>query len=125
MRLKMLMDSIIAKGLKFMACHGVLAEEKTQKQEFIVDVELFYDLSVAGVSDDLNDSINYDKVYQQVKKIVENEQYNLIEALAENIAASLLMLFPIESLELSLYKPQAPVIGDFEYFAVKIYRKSK
>lgn len=118
------MDKILAKGLTFKGYHGILPQEKEQPQKFIVDLILFLDLYPAGIADDLQKTVNYNEVYEQVKRIVERESYNLIEALAENIAASLLFSFPIKCVEVTVYKPEAPVNGEFEYFAVNI-RRSK
>lgn len=112
----------MAKGLTFKGCHGVLPQEKKLPQKFIVDLELFLDLSSAGIEDNLQKTVNYDEVYKQVKRIVENESYNLIEALAENIAASLLLRFPLQCVDVTVYKPEAPVNGEFEYFGVNIVR---
>lgn len=120
------MDSIIARGMTFQGCHGVLAQEKSTPQTFQVDLEIFLDLQVAGKSDDLQKTINYDQVFHLVEKIVVEESYDLIEALAEQIAQRLLSVFAlIDSLEVTVYKPQAPVQGDFAYFAVKIKRFQK
>ena len=119
------MDKIMARGLTFTACHGVLAAEKVVPQTFKVDLDLFLDLRAAGLSDDLKDTVSYAEVYEQVRKIVENESYNLLEALAENIAASLLFCYPLNGLELTIYKPDAPVNGIFDYFAVNIKRFRK
>ncbi|MGI5921437.1 MAG: dihydroneopterin aldolase [Syntrophomonadaceae bacterium] len=116
------MDKILAKGLVFFGCHGVLPVEKKCPQKFIVDLVLSLNLSPAGISDDLQKTVNYDEVYHLVKKIVETESYNLIEALAENIAAALLLRFPVKRAEVTIYKPEAPVDGEFEYFAVNIVR---
>lgn len=116
------MDKIIAKGLVFKGCHGVLDQEKVEPQRFIVDLVLFLELSPAGLTDDLQKTVNYNEVFQQTKKIVEHESYSLIEALAENIAASLLMRFPLKGIEVTVYKPEAPVEGNFDYFAVNIRR---
>jgi dihydroneopterin aldolase len=116
------MDKIIAKGLTFKGYHGVLPQEKELPQKFIVDLNLFLDLRPAGIEDDLQKTVNYDEVYKQVKRIVEKETYNLIEALAENIAASLLLRFPLERVEVTVYKPEAPVDGEFDYFGVNIVR---
>lgn len=116
------MDKIIARGMTFKACHGVLAEEKTQAQPFKVDLDMYLDLHQAGKSDNLNDTVSYAEVFEQVKRIVENESYDLIEALAENIAASLLLRFPLKGVKLTVFKPEAPVDGDFDYFAVQIER---
>lgn len=119
------MDRIMARGMTFRACHGVLAAEKIEPQIFKVDVELFLDTSRAGVSDDLKDTVSYADVFAQVQKIVENERFHLLEALAENIATSLLLRFPIIGVELTVYKPNAPVDGNFDYFAVCIKRFQK
>lgn len=119
------MDKIMARGLTFTACHGVLAEEKVNPQTFLVDLDLFMDLQPAGISDDLKDTVSYADVYEQVKKIVENESYNLLEALAENIAASLLVCFPLQGVKVTVYKPNAPINGKFDHFAVKIIRFRK
>ena len=116
------MDSIIARGLSFKACHGVLESEKNVPQLFQVDLELFLDLRAAGQQDDLNSTVDYDQVYQLVRDIVEGPSCNLIEALAEKIAQALLKKFPLQAVEVTVYKPEAPVTGEFQYFAVKIRR---
>lgn len=116
------MDRILARGLRFMGCHGVLPEEKLEPQVFIVDLELLLDLAPAGQADDLELTVDYSLVYALVKKIVEEKSFNLIEALADNIASEILDRFPVESVGVTVYKPQAPVEGKFDYFAVSIQR---
>ncbi len=116
------MDRIMGRGLRFYGCHGVLEEEQIKPQPFEVDFDLYLDLSGAGQSDDLQQTVNYDEVFQAVQQVVENEHYQLLEALAERLARVLLTKFTIEAVELTVYKPQAPVAGDFKYFAVKIRR---
>lgn len=120
------MDSIIARGLNFRGCHGVEEQEKKVPQTFIVDLELFLDLHKAGNTDELKNTVNYAQVFQLVEKIVEGESYALIEALADRIAWDLLASFPVlKSLEVTVYKPEAPVQGVFDHFAVKIKRFQK
>jgi dihydroneopterin aldolase len=119
------MDSIIARGLSFKACHGVLPGEKIDPQPFKVDAELFLDLQAAGEQDDLSLSVDYDKVYHLVRDIVEGPSCELLEALAEKIAQALLAKFPVTAVEVTVYKPQAPVAGEFDYFAVNIKRRKK
>ena len=116
------MDKIIARGLKFDGCHGVLAVEQNTPQEFGIDLELYLDLSPAGLTDDLKLTVDYDQVFHCVRKIVENESFKLIETLAENIARTILESFAVTAVEVSVYKPNAPVEGMFDYFAVKILR---
>lgn len=120
------MDKIIARGLTFQACHGVGAQEKIVPQTFRIDVELGLDLQPAGGSDDLASTVNYDLVYHLVEQIVLLQSYNLIEALAEDIAATLLAKFGrLQTVQVTVYKPEAPVQGEFEYFAVQINRAQK
>jgi len=120
------MDKIMARGLTFMACHGVLAEEKVQPQTFRIDLDLYLDLEPAGRSDDLQDTVSYAEVFDEVRQIVENESYNLLETLAEKIAAALLSGYPLlTGVEITVYKPHAPVAGEFDYFAVNIKRFRK
>lgn len=116
------MDKIMARRLRFYGCHGVLEEEKKRRQPFEVDLDLYLDLQHAGFSDDLQQTVNYDQAFHLVRVIVEQEHFNLIEALAERIAAAVLAEFPVQEVEVTLYKPEAPVAGEFKYFAVKIHR---
>lgn len=116
------MDRILAKGLRFIGSHGVLPEEKTEPQVFIVDLELFLDLRPAGREDDLSLTVDYSQVYALVKRAVEEKSFNLIEALADCIATEILEDFPVQSVGVTVYKPQAPVEGKFDYFAVSIQR---
>lgn len=120
------MDSIIARGLTFRACHGVEPQEKNIPQPFKVDLEMFLDLEKAGQTDDLQYTVNYDQAFHLVEDIVTGSSYDLIEALADKIAWTILTTFPIlKSVEVTVYKPEAPVLGEFKYFAVKIKRFQK
>lgn len=115
-------DKIIAQGMQFFGCHGVLPVEKKKPQPFLVDVEMSLDLAPAGRSDNLADTVNYDEIFHAVRRIVEDRSFNLIEALAETIAEKLLSDFPLQDVEVTVYKPQAPVEGNFNYFAINIKR---
>ena len=119
------MDKILLTGLSFQGCHGVLPEEKTQPQSFIFDLELSLDLQAAGRSDDLQHTVSYAEVYATVQKIFTSRSFNLLEALAEEIALECLAIYPLESIQVSVYKPQAPVQGRFEHFGVRIIRDKK
>ena len=120
----MKMDKILIKGLEFRACHGVMPEEKITPQKFIIDLELYKDLAWAGQTDDLSNTINYGHIYEEVREIVENNSFNLIEKMAETIAQAVLEKYHIEAIKVVVYKPNAPIKGRFDYFAVEIFRKS-
>lgn len=110
--------------MEFYGYHGLFKEEKKLGQRFVVDVELSTSLKAAGESDDMNDSIDYGKVFDAVKDIVEGKARNLIEAVAEEIAASLLKSFPsLEACSVKVTKPNPPIQGYYESVSVQIYRE--
>ncbi|HEY8364611.1 MAG TPA: dihydroneopterin aldolase [Haloplasmataceae bacterium] len=118
------MDKIILKGLEFYGYHGVLPEEQVIGQKFIIDVEIYTDLHEAGLTDKVEKTVNYAEVYQILKLIVEKRKYQLLEALAENCAKEILKSYPqIKEVLITVYKPQAPVAGIYDYFGVEIRRK--
>ncbi len=118
------MDKIIMKNLGFYGYHGVLEEEKKLGQKFFVDVKLYIDLKKAGQSDDLSYTVNYAEVYEIIKKMFKEEKINLIESVAENICSKILTAYPIvQEIKLTLKKPEAPVEGIYDYFAVELRRK--
>lgn len=116
------MDKIIAKGLKYSGCHGVLPEEKTAPQPFVVDLELWIDLRDAALNDDIRMTVDYGEIYQLAGRIIQGNSFNLIETLAETIARQILASYPVEAVDITVYKPEAPVAGDFQHFAVKMIR---
>lgn len=118
------MDKIIMKNLAFFGYHGVLKEENILGQKFFIDIELYGDFRRAGISDNVKDTVSYADVYNEVKNIVENERFNLLEALAENIATTILESYSkVDEIYIQLRKPEAPVNGIYDYFGVEIRRK--
>jgi 7,8-dihydroneopterin aldolase/epimerase/oxygenase len=105
-------DEILLEGMRFYAYHGVNPEERTLGQRFTVDVVMAVDLRRAGQSDDLADTVSYSAVYKTVRGIVEGESRQLIEAVAEEIAAAILAEFPpVERVTVTVRKPEVPMKG--------------
>ncbi|RDY24634.1 dihydroneopterin aldolase [Romboutsia maritimum] len=118
------MDKILLNNLGFYGYHGVLKEESVLGQKFFIDIELYVDTKEAGQTDDMNKSVSYAEVYDVVKDVAENKRFNLIEALAENIAAEVLEKFNlVEKIMVRIKKPEAPVNGIYDYFGVEIRRE--
>lgn len=118
------MDIIKLKNLRFYGYHGVLKEEKMLGQKFIIDLELFADLSKAGYSDDVKDTISYALVYDVVKEMVENKKFNLIEKLGNEIINRIFSEFEkVEKIKVEVKKPEAPVNGIYDYFSINLERK--
>ena len=117
------LDKIYVNGMEFYGYHGVFPEETKLGQRFKVDLIVEVDLSVAGKSDDLNDSVNYGELYNTCKEIVEGKPYKLVEAVAENIASAVLGNFPLVSTcTVKLIKPDPPIPGHYKSVAVEIKR---
>lgn len=118
------MDKIVLKNMKFYGYHGLFQEEKKLGQPFYVDLQLFLSLEKAGKSDNMEDSIDYGHVFEVVKRVVQNDTKNLIEAVAQSIADQLLMTFPLlESCHVKVKKPNPPIRGHYDFVAVEIYRE--
>ncbi|MGF7058145.1 dihydroneopterin aldolase [Brassicibacter mesophilus] len=118
------MDKIVMKNLAFYGYHGVMSEENVLGQKFFLDIELYVDLKKAGSTDNVENTVHYGIAYEIVKDIVEDKRFKLIEALAENVANSLMNEFEMINEAIVLVKkPEAPVKGIYDYFGVEIRRK--
>lgn len=117
-------DRLTLKNMIFYGYHGVFAAEKELGQRFEVDVDLFLDLYQSGSSDDLDLSINYVEVYTLVKDIVEERQFNLVEALAETIAGEIIAAYPVDKVGIRVRKPSPPGSGVMDGVEVEIKRQA-
>ena len=101
----------------------MLPEERVNGQDFIVDIILNLDLSKAGNSDNINDTINYAMIYERVSEIVLSNKFQLIEKLAESICSKVLLEYSnICLITVTVKKPQAPIDGMFDYMSVEVTR---
>ncbi len=117
-------DRIVLADMIFQARHGVHDREKVTAQRFEIDVELETDLQPAGLEDDLARTLDYGRVYDTVKTIVESTTFNLIEALAEAIAHELLADFgALDEVVIRVRKPQVDLGGPLGYASVEIRRR--
>lgn len=115
------MGTIIVKGLKVYAYHGVNPEEKENGQVFVLDIQAQTDLRAACLSDRLEDTVSYAKIIKTTIAVMTAQKNDLIERAAQRVAEALLHEYPtLESVVVTLKKPDAPIHADFEYTAVKI-----
>ena len=115
-------DHISITGIRGFGYHGVLAEERAEGQEFIVDVTLYLSLSPAGQSDDLSKSVHYGEVANDVHAEIVGDPVDLIEALAERIAAKILTRPLVQSVKVTVHKPTATIEVPFADVSVSITR---
>ncbi|MGG1662828.1 dihydroneopterin aldolase [Brevibacillus sp. NRS-1366] len=117
------MDKIYFSGMSFYGYHGVYGAEAELGQRFLVDLELSMELSRAGTSDDLHDTVNYAEIFTCVQKVVEGERYNLVERLTTEVARQLLTQFPLAEVKVKVTKPNPPIKGHYEGVAIEMIRK--
>jgi FolB domain-containing protein len=82
----MLEDQIIIKDLLLRGIIGINDWEREKKQDILINVVMFGDISRAGESDNLKHSINYRTVSKKIIKHVENNKPYTVEALATQIS---------------------------------------
>ena len=117
-------DKIRLTGMQFYGYHGAIHAEGELGQRFEVDVEIALDLSIAGASDRLQDTLNYASVFESARSIIEGPRAQLIESVASRIAQQVLADNPkAAAVVVRLRKPEAPIPGIFASVEVEIERR--
>lgn len=116
-------DRIVLRGISARGWHGVLAVEKADGQDFVVDVTLEVDLRRAGRSDLLAHTVNYAQVAADIVALITGPSLDLIEKLADQIAAAALARPLVQAVEVTVHKPAAPVGVPFDDVAVLVERR--
>ena len=116
------MDRITLSGIQAFGYHGVLDHERAYGQRFLVDLHLDVDLSIAAVSDRLDDTIDYGELTGAVADLIAGEPVQLIEALAGRIADRALEDPRVAAVEVTVHKPAAPVPAVAQDVAVTLRR---
>ncbi len=116
-------DSISITGIEVFAHHGVLDREKAEGQLFLVDLTLALDLSAAGESDTLSDTIDYGRLAAAVHRLVAGERWDLIERVAARVAELALDDPRVAGATVTVHKPAAPIEVPFEDVTVTLVRQ--
>lgn len=116
------LDRIHLRGLSATGYHGVLEEERAEGQVFRADVVLHLDTRPAAAGDDLADTVSYAEVAQEVIDVIEGSPAQLVETVAERIAAVVLVHAAVVAVDVTVHKPQAPIPVPFDDVEVAIRR---
>jgi dihydroneopterin aldolase len=116
------LDHISVFGISARGFHGVLEQERLEGQTFLVDVELGTDIRQAAAADDLAATIDYSAVAASVISHIVGQPHDLIETLAERIAATVLTYGGVEAVRITVHKPEAPVGVPFRDVTITIVR---
>jgi 7,8-dihydroneopterin aldolase/epimerase/oxygenase len=116
-------DLLVLEGMSFYGYHGETEAERILGNRFHVDVEIRMDLSVAGRSDDIADTLDYSHAFALIRAVLEDQQCRLIEAIADRVAATLLEDPRIQSVKVRVGK-QPPIAGSIDRCWVVIERQA-
>ena len=122
-------DRITLTGVRVRAHHGVFEFEREEGQEFVIDVSVAVDLAAAASGDDLARTVHYGELAEAVVASVERDPVDLIETLAERVAAVALSYAAValgfagvEEATVTVHKPQAPIEVPFDDVSVTVVR---
>lgn len=115
------LGSIALTGLRAVGFHGVLDSERENGQEFVVDLNLILEFPI---NDELDQTVDYGSLAESVVGIITGEPVNLIETLAERIAEHVLADRRVNSVQVTVHKPTAPINTKFTDVSVTIMRSN-
>lgn len=101
------MDKIIIKDLLLRGIIGINPDERVKKQDILLNIVLYTDISRAADSDDIEDAANYKAISKRVIDFVESSSYFLVEKLVTEIARLILTEYPISRVQVRVEKPGA------------------
>lgn len=117
-------DQLRLTGLRARGNHGVFDYERAQGQMFIVDLVVDLDTAAAADADDLEATVHYGVLAEEVVGVVTGEAVDLIETLAERIATVVLAHAAAQRVLVTVHKPEAPIAVPFGDVSITIDRAS-
>jgi dihydroneopterin aldolase len=120
---KLLEEKIVLAGITVFGYYGVSSMEREVGQKLEMDVEFWSDFTKACVTDALEDTINYERVYAKVMETVEKNRFNLLETLADAICREILGNFPVSKIKTTIRKLTLPFPNSLNHVAVVVERE--
>lgn len=119
------MDRILIEGLRCWACVGVPEWERRHRQRLLLDITLVCPLERAGTTDDVRATVDYAAAAALAKALTEGRAYQLVEAVAERVAAALLKKFRVETVTIRVRKFSVPQAGSVGVEVTRTTRKGR
>ena len=114
-------DVILLEGIQIPAALGVTAEERQVRRPVTLDLEVGLDLRDAGRVDRIEQTVHYKRIFEVVEDVAGNQEHQLVEALGDRIASSVLSKFDVDFVTVTVRKP-TPIAGVLQYAGVRITR---
>ena len=116
-------DTIFITGVVIHARHGIMEHETEVGQRFVIDLELFTDLSESSHTDRLADTVSYSNVVATATEAFKDTNYKLLERAAGAVADAILSHFPrIRAVKITVHKPHAPIAAIFDDVGIMLTR---
>jgi dihydroneopterin aldolase len=119
-----LSDRIEIRGLRLLGAHGALPGEQEQAQLFEIDLDVEVDAGIPGKSDDLADALDYGTVVEIAARTVVDSHFQLLEALAEALAARVLGHGGASAVTVGVRKLRPPIAADLASVGIRIRRQA-
>jgi len=97
-------DEVHIEQLDVSARIGVPEQERAAPQRLTVSISFWPHQQTRDLSDNIHKAVNYSAVAEETKSFVRDQSVNLIETLADLLAAHLLKTFPIQKVTVELRK---------------------
>ena len=101
------MDTIFIEGLSVEAILGIFPEERVTPQPVLFDIEFLVDTNSAAKTEDIEHTVSYATVSEQISALALNGRYQLVETLAQACADLLLQEFGVPWARIKVTKPNA------------------
>jgi dihydroneopterin aldolase len=114
-------DEIRIEQLEISARIGVPEEERVTPQRLTINISFWPYQQTRDLADNIHNAVNYSVVADETKSFVRGQSVNLIETLADQVAAHLLKTFPIQKVTVEVRKFALP---DAKYVSVTVTRSA-
>jgi len=118
-------EKVILKGITVFGYYGVSQMERNVGQKLEIDIEYYHDFGKASMTDSLEDTVNYERVYSKIMETVENNRFNLLETLADAICRNVLEDFTVFRIRTEIRKLTLPFPNNLSHVAVVVERESE
>lgn len=115
--------TITIKNIRVSCILGVTEKERKSLQEIGITIQLGIDSKKASKTDDINDSVNYREVYENVLAVIAHSQFHLLEKLGDAVADMCLQYAGVKSVTVTIAKFNR--LKKADYVAVEIQKDNE